>query len=84
MGDDINYEGIHARVVRAFGKAAEHECPCGKTASHWSYSNECRKEKTGPEGHGRVVAWCPHVDCYEALCVSCHKIKDLQKAEVAA
>jgi hypothetical protein len=74
-GDEVGYLGMHDRLYRSRGRASEHQCPCGNRAKDWSYSNECQEEKRDEHG-----AYCVHVDCYEPLCASCHKIKDLQAA----
>jgi hypothetical protein len=70
-GDDIDYSGAHKRLRRDRGPASDYICPCGRQARDWAYSNVCQDEKQSDFG-----PYCVHIDCYEPLCVSCHRVKD--------
>jgi hypothetical protein len=74
-GDAVTYKDMHARVVRARGRASEHACvDCGKPARHWSYDHADPAEKSAPKG------WAYSLDVahYEPRCVPCHKRFDLE------
>jgi hypothetical protein len=71
QGDDITYLGAHARLRRGRGNASEYTCPCGAQACEWSYQHGCPAEQQSDRG-----PYCTHLDCYEPLCISCHRRKD--------
>jgi len=60
MSGTSEYVQAHRAVYRARGKAAEHQCPCGKQAQHWA----------------NITGAYEDINDYEALCVSCHRIRD--------
>lgn len=68
----LNYQRAHWRVNKIRGKASTHKCICGKPARDWALR------------HGEDME---DVNCYDAMCRSCH-IKydrpDWQKACGAA
>lgn len=80
LEEAIEYTAAHDRVVRAKGRAAEHDCvDCGRTAAHWSYDHQDPGEL-----HSATVKGSPpfslNPDHYQPRCVPCHKVYDLTVA----
>jgi hypothetical protein len=75
-GENLGYSGVHRRLTRERGPASGYECLCGKPAQQWAYSNVCGDEKSDVAGPAAGSPFCVHLDCYEPLCCSCHKLKD--------
>lgn len=72
-GDQVTYDDMHRRVVRAMGSASEHPCTdCGNPAKHWSYDHKDPDERLGDKG-----AFSLDINHYLPRCVSCHKRFDL-------
>lgn len=78
-GDAIGYSGMHDRLRRYRGGAADHPCQhCGEPARDWAYTHDCPNERTSEEGY----AYSTDVARYVPLCGSCHQRAD--KARVKA
>lgn len=73
-GEDVTYSGIHMRLKRERGNAADHLCvDCGDPAQDWSYNNRGEVERRDSK-HG-----CPYsgdVMDYDPRCRSCHREYD--------
>ncbi len=83
------YVAMHQRLYRQRGDASDHKCAhCGEDARHWSYRHGCPDEliskKHNRQGRKGQHPYCPHLDCYIALCGSCHRQYDLEQAEAGA
>jgi hypothetical protein len=78
-GDDVGISAVHERLRTQRGSASDYPCPCGRQARDWSYSNICPDEK-----QSKLGPYCVHFECYEPLCSSCHKIKDLNRPHLVA
>lgn len=66
------FAGLHRRLYRARGRAAEHPCvDCGKRARDWSYKHGDPNEKTQVIG-GETVPYSLNLDQYEPRCRACH------------
>lgn len=73
----LSYRGVHARVVKAKGKASEHACvDCGNIARDWSLNKDCDYEMI--QAQHQVLPVSYDVDNYEPRCKSCHIRYDLQ------
>jgi hypothetical protein len=71
-GDDVSYDGIHMRLAKWQGRAADRACvDCGAGAHQWSYRRGCPDERTTQRG-SYEVPYCPHTECYEPRCQQCH------------
>lgn len=68
----VGYVSAHQRVARLRGPAAEHRCPCGAGARHWSYDHADPDEVLDPRG--RRYSLDPMR--YLALCIRCHRKLD--------
>lgn len=65
-----SYTGAHARIVRLYGRAADHACvDCGDCAEEWSYDHECSNER-----HDDVRGpYSMNPERYDPRCKSCHR-----------
>jgi hypothetical protein len=74
VGDAItSYSAQHSRLRSIRGPASEHRCAeCGGPAEQWAYRGDCGDERST---NGRL-AWCPHLDCYWAMCRKHHRELD--------
>jgi hypothetical protein len=76
--DVLAYRSAHNTIVRARGKAREHQCGrCAWPAVHWAYDH------TDPapvvDDRGRIYSLDPNR--YVALCVACHGRFDAEAAQ---
>ena len=77
----VSYDTMHARLVRAKGTAADHQCvDCGKRADHWSYDHADQAELTEVL-RGCSIPYSIDLDHYEARCRFCHRRFDLRHAD---
>lgn len=72
------YDGVHARIARARGKASEHTCSCGAQAKDWAYDHSDPNELTGRGG-----PYSLDIMRYDPMCQSCHQLLD-RGAEVGS
>lgn len=73
-GDEISYSGMHMRLKRERGYAADLGCvSCGLAARHWSYSNSDPNDRID-EITG--LRYSTDMDHYDPRCVSCHSLYD--------
>lgn len=67
------YGAVHQRLVRYRGRAKSFQCSrCERPAKQWAYLHNDPNELRSTEG-----PFSSRLDCYEAMCVSCHKKMDL-------
>jgi hypothetical protein len=67
------YDLHHAAIRDARGTARTHECHfCLHPAAEWAWSGVCPDVQVGAKGK----KWCPHLECYRALCRRCHHAYD--------
>lgn len=68
---DVTHKTVHNRLKRAFGRAAEYACACGKPAKDWCFDL--------PSGHSTDLSR------YTPMCRACHVKSDgrLLKAQAA-
>jgi hypothetical protein len=75
-GDEVTYDGVHARVVALRGSASAHSCvDCGRPARDWSYDHGDPDERQSDDGpysldSARYAARCRycHIDLDRAPC----------------
>ena len=74
LGDDITaYSTQHSRLKKYRGLAKDFPCvDCGRPADQWSYDHGCPDERYNDLG----CAWCPHLECYSARDLECHRRYD--------
>jgi hypothetical protein len=78
-GGTVDYGGAHQRVHRVRGKASTHACvDCGKPAYHWAYKHDDPDELMGMTPSG-LRPYSLNIDSYQPMCVSCHKVFDLNR-----
>jgi hypothetical protein len=71
-GDEVGYHGMHSRIHRSLGRAANYKCfSCPSQASQWSYNHLDPSERIEIE-HGREYPFSTNVEFYRPLCLSCH------------
>lgn len=71
-----SYGAVHNALWRK-GSARQHDCTeCGGMAQEWAYNHGCPDERTGPDGHGSAVKFCPHLTHYQPMCKRCHRRMD--------
>lgn len=69
VGDSVSYRALHTRVMKARGRASDHQCiDCGRRAEQWSYDHECPNERHAEQG-----VYSTNIDHYQPRCRSCHK-----------
>lgn len=71
-----SYQSIHKRLVRLYGSAKKHTCPCGEPAVEWAYQFTGEPELRDADGR------FPHSsnpDDYTAMCRPCHIRLDIEK-----
>lgn len=65
----VSYAGVHARVHRARGGAADYPCrECGRPADQWAYTNDDPAELVDVDGRRYSL----DVERYIPMCTSCH------------
>jgi hypothetical protein len=75
-GQYPTFAGLHRRLYRQRGKAAEHLCvDCGQRARDWSYMHDDPDEKTQIIG-GVAVPYSLELSHYEPRCRRCHMVFD--------
>lgn len=74
VGDDAKYFGVHERLRRYRGSAADYTCTCGSAAKQWSYDHADPDDRVSKEG-----AYSVDLSHYEPKCVPCHKRFDLDR-----
>ena len=73
QGNDIGYAAAHQRVAVRRGKASSHGCvDCGDRAAQWSVNRDAARLRF-EDG----MPYSTESSDYEARCVSCHKLYDL-------
>lgn len=66
------YNGVHAALALARGRAASHSCAiCGEPAADWAYDGLDPNERLA-ESHGSRVAFSLDPNHYRPLCKACH------------
>lgn len=72
-GDDVEYMGLHGRLVAKRGKAVVHACEhCAGQAEEWAYDHTDPDEKRNRRGRDDG-AYSLDIDRYMPLCVPCHR-----------
>jgi hypothetical protein len=73
-----SYEGAHARVRRARGKARDYACvDCGGDAQDWSYDHGDSQELVGASGSRYAgIAYSLDPAHYQPRCKACHVMFD--------
>lgn len=69
-GDEVKYPGVHARVVRAFGRAHTHTCRhCDRQAHAWAYDHLDPDQRVCDVSG---LKYSLDINRYMPLCQSCH------------
>jgi len=80
----LSYRGVHKRLRRLRGRAAEHACVgCQGQAQEWSYDHTDLDEVRVLH-RGRVVALSANVMEYSPRCAACHRFYDQAVLETKA
>lgn len=78
-GSDVAYRTAHARVTKAKGRAADHECiSCGDRAEDWAYDHGDPDARVSDGG----LLYSAEPSHYQPMCRACHKSFDARHAEV--
>lgn len=70
----VGYRAAHLRVEQLKGKAATHNCVCGKPAQEWAL--DPLATHTHKDEQGRV--WSLNIDDYMPMCCKHHRLMDKQ------
>ena len=74
-----SYSSQHYWNRRIRGKASTYPCSeCGQPAKQWAFRGECSDMRMSDAGARGPLAYCPHVEHYDPLCVPCHRVRDAQ------
>lgn len=74
---EISYPGMHVRLRREHGKAANYECAdCGQRAAEWSYIGGDPGELTGLNNGKRTAKYSLKMRYYTPRCIRCHRAFD--------
>jgi hypothetical protein len=80
VGERVGYTGAHDRVRKSRGHASGYQCvECGSAAAQWAYDHSCPDEKTSKMG-----PYSTDLSRYQPMCVSCHKLFDLERIGLRA
>lgn len=70
-GDDINYAGVHSRLLSHRGPASAHRCAkCRNSADEWALNHD------HPAVRRADKPFSTDVSAYLPLCRSCHRLAD--------
>lgn len=73
----VGYEGAHARVRRARGRASEHVCTdCDDLASEWSLIHDAKSLTVAESGVNAGCLYSPDPYDYSPRCSPCHRKYD--------
>lgn len=71
----VGYHTVHMRLHAQRGSASQHLCvSCGGRAKHWAYDHADDLELVDERG-----SYSMDLNRYQPMCVSCHKLFDLEK-----
>jgi hypothetical protein len=76
VGEGAAYSTVHSRLSKYLGRAAGHQCSCGRPAVDWAYDHGDPDERLNPEGQ----PYSPDPSHYRPMCRGCHTRFDSQRA----
>jgi hypothetical protein len=78
LGDQVGYSGMHSRLCRVNGPAADRPCvDCGQPGAEWSYDYRDPNPRVEVID-GRRLIYSVKVEHYQSRCHSCHVLFDNQ------